>query len=141
MRVGVVRSVGVGVLLVMVRGCGWVVYSCENAGPRLSATVVGDRLHIKGRFLGEYELGFQRVRIQDAASEAVICDMSGDVNADVDLTPGINTPSTMFGHDVQVTFQNGSGACQLLANHEYVVTLWGNNGFGNVRSSSIPIRL
>ncbi len=99
------------------------------------------RWHIRGRFLGEYELGFERVRIKDAVSEAVICDISGDVNADFHLTPGINTPPTMFGHDVHVMFEYGSGACRLMANHDYVVTAWGNNGWGNVRSSSIRIRL
>ena len=46
----------------------------------------------------------------------------------------------MFARGSAVTFAIGSGACRLSPDRSYRVTAWGNNGWGNVRPSSIDIR-
>ena len=132
----------VGVTSAVLLGLGVVVamYSCQVAGPRLTAHQRGDHLRVEGRFLGEYSLGFERVRIEEHQTRSVICDMSGRTTADVDLIAGANTPETMFGPESEVVFRAGPGACQLLPGKSYRLTAWGNNGWGNVRASSILLR-
>jgi len=70
----------------------------------------------------------------------VICDVSGRTTADIDLIAGVNTPQTMFERGSTVAFRAGSDACRLVTGKSYRVTAWGNNGWGNVRASSISIR-
>jgi hypothetical protein len=118
----------------------FVTYSCQIAGPRLTAHQRGDHLRVEGRFLGEYSLGFERVRIEDPETRNVICEMFGRTTADVDLIAGPNTPQTMFGPESEVVFHAGPAACQLVPGKSYRLTAWGNNGWGNVRASSIVLR-
>jgi hypothetical protein len=132
--VGIVVVAAAGALTALLAYASWI------AGPGLSAHRIGDRIHVEGRFLGEYSLGFERVRIEDAATGAVICDVSGRTSADLDLRPGANTPATMFERGATVQFRVGAGTCRLSSGHGYRVTAWGNNGWGSVRPSSIHVR-
>ena len=137
----VLTVLGLSCAAVLVLVMVFVTYSCQIAGPTLTALPRGDHLRVEGRFLGEYELGFERVRIEDDKTQEVICDLSGRTTADIDLIAGLNTPQTMFGPEAEVTFRGGSEACQLERGKGYRVTAWGNNGWGNVRASSILLRL
>jgi len=125
---------------IVVAGVAVLAYAWGVARPRLTAVPIGDRWRIEGRFLGEYALGFERLRITDAESDAVICDVSGRLPAGVDLARGFNTAARMFGPSAEARFLHGSDACQLMSGRGYLVTAWGNNGWGNVRPSSIRIR-
>src|SRR5690606_27220072 len=100
-----------------------------------------DRWRIAGRFLGEYSLGFQRVKIVDAATSNVICEFVGDTNADIDLAQGINTPAMMFGRDTKLVSMEASGTCELKPGQLYEVIAWGSNGFGKIRPSTIRVRI
>ncbi len=135
-----VRIVGIVVVAAASAVVALFIYSSRIAGPRLSAHRIGNRVHVEGRFLGDYSLDFERVRIEDAATGAVICDVSGRTSADLDLQPGANTPETMFERGSAVLFRIGAGTCRLSSSQDYRVTAWGNNGWGNVRPASIHIR-
>jgi type II secretory pathway pseudopilin PulG len=117
-------------------------YSCFFGGPRLEVSRSSNGLHVQGRFLGEYALGFDRVRIVDAATGAIVCDLLGSADSDMDLRPGTNDPSTMFGAGTSLSPQPGTASrFQLQPGRVYRITVWGNNGSGYVRSSRISIRL
>ncbi len=136
----VIKALGIVALAVSGLAVGLVTYSCQLAGPTLSVYPAGHGVHIEGRFLGEYELGFERVRIDEIGTGTVVCDLSGSTNADIDLSAGLNTPQTMFQPDVAVVFRAGADSCRLADGKGYRVTAWGNNGWGNVRASSVRIR-
>src|SRR5262245_50297835 len=124
----ILKVLRIGAVSIVVAGIAFLAYACGIAGPHLTAVAVSDGWHIEGRVLGEYSLGFERVRITDVDSGAVICDVSGQLQSDLDLARGINTPATMFGRDADVIFHRGSDACQLMSGRGYLVTAWGNNG-------------
>jgi hypothetical protein len=136
-----VRKLCLGLLIVIVAGAAFLAYSMERAGPHLTAELRGDRWHIEGRFLSEYSLGFERVKIVDAETSGVICEFAGDTNADIDLVQGINTPAMMFGGDTKLISTQSSRTCELKSGQVYEVTAWGNNGFGKIRPSSIQVRI
>jgi hypothetical protein len=136
-----VRKLCFGFVAVLVAGAAFLAYSIERAGPHLTAELRGDRWHIEGRFLGEYSLGFQRVKIVDVATGGVICGFAGDTSADVDLVQGINTPAMMFSGDATLASTQASRTCELEPGRVYEVTAWGNNGFGKIRPSSIQVRI
>lgn len=136
-----VRKLCFGFLAIVVAGTIFVAYTIVRAGPDLTAELDGDRWHIEGRFLGEYSLGFRRVKIVDAATSIVICEIAGNTNADIDLAQGINTPAMMFGRDARFVSVMPSGTCELKLGRLYDVIAWGNNGFGEVRPSAIRIRM
>src|SRR5689334_16344728 len=96
----IIKVLGIVALAVLVLAVGLVTYSCQFAGPVLSVYPADHGLHIEGRFLDEYSLDFERVRIDEIETGAVICDLSGRTTADIDLVAGVNTPPTMFqsGH-------------------------------------------
>jgi hypothetical protein len=135
-----VRTIGIVIVATVLAVVALVAYVSQVAGPGLSARRIGDRVRVEGRFLGEYALDFGRVRIEDAATGAAICDLAGRTPSNLDLAPGVNTPGTMFGQGAVVTFRIGAGACRLAAGQRYRVTAWGNNGWGTVRPTSIDIR-
>ena len=134
------KVLGLSFAVVLVLIVIFVTYSSQVRGPTLTALQRGDHVRVEGRFLGEYSLGFERVRIEDPETGAVICDMSGRTNADIDLAVGVNTPQTMFGAGSDVIFRAGSGVCQLARGQSYELTAWGNNGSGNIRASSILLQ-
>jgi hypothetical protein len=134
------RTVGIVIGATLVAVAVPLIYLSQIAGPGLSARRIGDRVRVEGRFLGEYALDFERVRIEEAASGAAICDFAWRTPADLDLAPGVNTPVTMFAQGSVVTFRVGGGACRLVPGQRYRVTAWGNNGWGTVRPTSIDIR-
>src|SRR5262245_39370437 len=103
----VLKVLGLSFAAVLTLVVVFVTYSCQLAGPTLTALQRGDRLRVEGRFLGEYSLGFERVRIEDDKTQEVICDLSGRTTADIDLIAGLNTPQTMFGPKAEVTFRAG----------------------------------
>lgn len=63
-------------VLVIVSTFAALLYSCEIAGPRLSVHPASDGADIHGRFLGEYDLGFARVRINDLATGITVCEQA-----------------------------------------------------------------
>ena len=87
---------------------GLLTYSCQFAGPALSVYPADRGSRIEGRFLGEYALDFERVRIDEIETGAVMCDLSGRTTADIDLVAGVNTPQTMFQPGATVVFRVGS---------------------------------
>ena len=136
----VIKVLGIVTLAVLALVVGLVTYSCQLRGPTLSVYPADRCVRIEGRFLGEYSLGFERVRIDEIRTGAVICDLSGRTTADIDLVAGINTPETMFGSGTNVVFRAGSDSCRLASGKSYRITAWGNNGSGNVRPSSVSIQ-
>jgi hypothetical protein len=136
----IIKVLGIVALAVLVLAVGLVTDSCQFAGPVLSVYPADHGLHIEGRFLGEYSLDFERVRIDEIETGAVICDLSGRTTADIDLVAGVNTPPTMFQSGATVVFRVGSDSCRLVDGKSYRVTAWGNNGWGNVRASSVRIQ-
>lgn len=118
-----------------------IAHSCFVAGPHLTVARRADTVHIAGRFLGEYSLGFERLSITSAGSE-VVCGFLGSTTADVVLRPGLNTPQSLFGPTAEVSVAPGApNECRLTPGHSYRVTVWGNNGSGRVRPSSIDVHL
>ncbi|MFL6548210.1 MAG: hypothetical protein ACJ8OJ_05910, partial [Povalibacter sp.] len=83
----------------------------------------------------------ERVKIEAVSSRNVVCEFVGRTNADIDLVQGINASATMFGRENNVAVMQSSATCELHAGQAYVVTVWGNNGYGKVRPSSIQVRL
>ena len=117
-------------------------HSCFVAGPHLTVARRAGTVHIAGRFLGEYSLGFERLSITSAGSEVVVCGFLGSTTADVVLRPGLNTPQSLFGPTAQVSVAPGAPTeCRLTPGRSYRVTVWGNNGSGRVRPSSIDVHL
>ena len=118
-----------------------IAYPVFIAGPDLKASSRGDGVHLEGRFLGEYALGFERFEIRDGISGNLLCKLAGSFPSDVDLRPGLNTPLSMFGADARVDSHPGTVAeCHLAAGHRYKITAWGNNGCGFVLPSSISVQ-
>jgi hypothetical protein len=135
-----IKLVGIVAVAVLVLAVGLVTYLWQVAGPTLSVYPVERGVHIEGRFLGEYSLDFERVRIDEIETDTVVCDVSGRTTADIDLVAGRNTPETMFRPGATVVFRAGNGSCPLASGTSYRVTAWGNNGAGNVRPSSVRIQ-
>lgn len=115
-------------------------YSCQFAGPKLSIHARDNGVRIQGRFLGEYDLGFERVRINQTTTGHVVCEVVGTAKADLHLIAGTNTREMMFGPAATVEFRSGSESCSLAKGQTYAVTIWGNNGWGNVRASSLRVQ-
>jgi hypothetical protein len=132
--------VGIVAVAVLFLAVGLVTYSWQVAGPRLSVYPVERGARIEGRFLGEYSLDFDRVRIEEIETGNVVCDVSGRTTADIDLVAGLNTPEPMFRPGATVVFRAGADSCPLANGTPYRVTAWGNNGSGNVRPSSVRIQ-
>jgi hypothetical protein len=139
------RAVAKGCLLVFAGASAlttvFIAHSCFVAGPHLTVARRADAVHIAGRFLGEYSLGFERLSITSAGSE-LVCGFLGSTTADVVLRPGLNTPQSLFGPTAQVSVAPGApNECRLTPGHSYRVTVWGNTGSGRVRPSSIDVHL
>jgi hypothetical protein len=64
----------------------------------------------------------------------------GSTTADLHLAAGTNTLETMFTPGAAMQFRSGSGSCALANGQSYQVTVWGNNGWGNVRASSVTVQ-
>ena len=140
------RAIAKGCLLVFAGAsaltAALVAHSCFVAGPHLTVARRAGTVHIAGRFLGEYSLGFERLSITSAGSEVVVCGFLGSTTADVVLRPGLNTPQSLFGPTAQVSVAPGAPTeCRLTPGRSYRVTVWGNNGSGRVRPSSIDVHL
>ena len=140
------RAIAKGCLLVFagtsVLTAALVARSCFVAGPHLTVARRAGTVHIAGRFLGEYSLGFERLSITSAGSEVVVCGFLGSTTADVVLRPGLNTPQSLFGPAAQVSVAPGAPTeCRLTPGRSYRVTVWGNNGSGRLRPSSIDVHL
>lgn len=89
-------------------------------------------------FLGEYYLGFNKLKIQSIPSHTVICEI--EYQSDTDFNPqrqhhvkeqirlkkGFNDEQSIWGYIPKHTAQK---SC-LLKNETYLVSVWGNNGSG-----------
>jgi hypothetical protein len=135
-----VSTAGFVFLAVIVAGAAFLAYSSYRGGPHLTAELHGNRWRIHGSFFGLHPLGFERVRIANATSSGVICEFVGHTNSDIDLVQGINTPIMMFGTDTKLASIPDSHACELRPGTAFELTVWGNNGFGHERPSSIQVR-
>jgi hypothetical protein len=136
------RILGWSCLLAVVVPFGFFARACFFVGPALEVTRSGETVHVAGRFLGEYSLGFERVQVREAGSDRIICDFVGRSNADVDLRPGRNPPVSLFGADARMVPRRGAPPeCRLERGSRYQVRAWGNNGSGRVRPSSVVVRL
>lgn len=121
---------------------GRTMYSCAVAGPALTSSASGAGVLVQSRFLGEYALGFERVRISETDTGAVVCDFSGDLSSDIHLAAGLNLPDAMFGPGRSAKpLPEGADACRLDQGRPYSVTVWGNNGWGYVRSTTVRVQL
>jgi hypothetical protein len=94
-------------------------------------------VRIEGRFLGEYSLGFERLKIQ--AGSTSVCDLVGDWNSNLELRAGVNTAATMFVDEEAKSAPDPSRECRLERGQRYRATVWGNNGYGTIRPASIDV--
>jgi len=109
------------------------------AGPRLIVTHDGATVGIEPRFL-EYDLGMSRLILEDASEGRLILEAvaSGtDPMMNIRLKPGRQDLATLLGPHGRAI--NGGKPVSLVQGHKYRVTVWGNNGFGYITSSSVLV--
>ena len=117
-----------------------VCYLVASAGPRLTIIRTTEWTAIEGRFLGEYSLGFDRLRIATVDKRVVVCDLAGNWGPDLKLRAGVNTTETMFGSVPASNGPNIEPTCEVKRGQTYRVTVWGNNGSGWSRPSSTEVQ-
>jgi hypothetical protein len=117
----------------------YVAYSVSMSGPLLTAYPGDGSVRIEGRFLGEYVLGFERLKIQAGSTSRIVCDLEGHWSSDLELRGGVNTVATMFPRDRSRSTPDSTRECRLARGQRYRVTVWGNNGWGHVRPASIDV--
>jgi hypothetical protein len=128
----------VGVITAIVLFCG---YSYFLAGPHLRITSRGGRAEIDTQFLGEYDLGLERLVITDGDSETVVLDLESagpNIEGVFYLMSGANRIDDLDRGRSGVTRRVPKGAKEfdLAAHHPYRVRVCGNNGSGYVRCST-----
>jgi hypothetical protein len=106
-----------------------------RSGPNLDISAKGSEAKVESVFLGEYELGITRLRIETDDPNTLVLDMKdshGRIPHVFDLRVGEN----------QIAHSQGTLSRFVLKEAEpYVLTLCGNNGWGRIRCSSKPFRL
>jgi hypothetical protein len=104
------------------------------SGPDLEISVIGPEAKVESIFLGDYQLGITRLRIESDAPLPV-----------VDLKDSRGGIPNVFGLRVgenQIANSDGSIAQFMLTDAKsYLLTLCGNNGWGRIRCSSQVFRL
>lgn len=119
------------VALIVLLGMNLTVWS----GPNLDISAKGSEAKVESVFLGEYELGITRLRIESDDSSSLVVDLNnshGGIPNVFDLRVGEN----QIGHS-----EGTVSRFVLKAAKPYVLTLCGNNGWGRIRCSSKPFRL
>ncbi|MFW1748516.1 hypothetical protein ACG9XW_20245 [Acinetobacter guillouiae] len=83
-------------------------------------------------FLGEYYLGFNKLKIQSIQNHTLLCEIEHphmlhpEDRQQIRLKKGINDELSIWGS----TFQHPTAKPCLLKNETYIVSVWGNNGSG-----------
>lgn len=118
-------------LFILISG---IVYVCFK-GPSLTIEYKNDTVLIDSIFLGEYHLGFNRIKILDQVDQSVVCEIfASDIQTQneeiewsnqIKLHRGLNNAYSIFTlNNTDTTKQK----CEL-KNQKYIVYVWGNNGF------------
>lgn len=119
------------IALIVLLGMNLTVWS----GPGLDISAKGPTAEVKSVFLGEYELGITRLRIESSDSDSPVVDVrdsNGGIPNVFDLRVGEN----------QIAGSKGATSRFMLKEAEpYTLTLCGNNGWGRNRCSSKHFRL
>jgi hypothetical protein len=105
------------------------------SGPNLEISSDGPRADVRSIFLGEYQLGISRLRVETTDTHSVAVDLNDS---------GARIPSvlTLQVGENEVSFSGGSPAHFVLDDRKsYELTLCGNNGWGRIRCSSKEFRL
>ena len=132
-RVALAWSTGaiVVIALIILLGMNLTVWS----GPNLDISAKGSEAKVESVFLGEYELGITRLRIENDDSTSPVVDVK-------DSRAGIPNVFKLRVGENQIAHSQGTLSRFVLKEAEpYVLTLCGNNGWGRVRCSSRPFRL
>lgn len=87
-------------------------------GPNLVISTTKNSVVINSVFLGDYHLGFSKIRI-------------------IQLKYGTNTEASIFGSAPQDGLQKNC----ILNQQKYIVEVWGNNGFANQTKATTLIDL
>jgi|GEM_PF-6588915 len=104
------------------------------SGTSLTAAHTSHEVHISARFLGDYALGLQRMQIRrQAEHDDVVCQYDGTMPSDLYFQAGHNT----FSRVTHQTKPKSDWACDLRQDEGYILTVWGNNGFGDIRPSTL----
>jgi len=115
-----------------------VAYLFFVAGPSLDVKRVGAAVHVEARFL-EYQLGLERLQLIDPRSGSVILSVSSvpgtTFESEVTFAAGENDIGTLLGPEAKILVPS-NGRLVLSRGVSYHLRVWGNNGFGRVRSSS-----
>jgi hypothetical protein len=83
-------------------------------------------------FLGEYYLGFNKLKIQSIQNHTLLCEIEHphmlypEDQQQIRLKKGINDELSIWGS----AFQHPTAKPCLLKNETYIVSVWGNNGSG-----------
>jgi hypothetical protein len=103
--------------------------------PDLEIAENGSAAKVASTFLGEYELGITRLRIEQAGSDAPVVDAT-DSRAGIPNLFELRVGENRIEHS-----ENAVVRFVLKERTPYVLTLCGNNGWGRVRCSSKQFRL
>jgi len=105
------------------------------SGPDLDISSKGSEAKVKSVFLGEYELGITRLRIENEGPGTPVVDVQ-------DSHGGIPNVFELRLGENQIAHSQGTLARFVLKEADpYVLTLCGNNGWGRIRCSSKQFRL
>ena len=119
-----------------------VFYVVHISGPSLVVGRHSAQVTVAPQFL-EYNLGINRLLIEDVAAAQVILEAaskSGEVISQVQLEPGPLNLAFMLGPNAE-TARSTTVPAVLVQGRQYRITIWGNNGFGHISSSSTVVVL
>lgn len=111
-------------------------------GPNLVISTTKNSVVINSVFLGDYHLGFSKIRIIQYKNNALVCELihrhyfRAD-DAIIQLKYGTNTEASIFGSAPQDGLQKNC----ILNQQKYIVEVWGNNGFANQTKATTLIDL
>jgi len=117
-------------------------YVAVVAGPGIKITRHGDQLSFEPYFL-EYNLGVSRLLLEDLNERRVVVEAVSKPDTVIDairLSPGPMNVASTLGPNAKLSHPLESPVV-LVRGHEYRLTVWGNNGFGNTASSTTTNRL
>ena len=119
------------IVLIVLAGMKLTVWS----GPNLEISVIGPEAKVESIFLGDYQLGITRLRIESDPSHPPVVDLE-------DLRGRM--PSVFWLRVGENKIANSGGPIskfELIEAKSYLLTLCGNNGWGRIRCSSRSFRL